>query len=326
MPPISAIYLRLPNWIGDVCMSLPSLHAILAAQIPVVVCARPWARDLLAAYDLAGFIEMKGRWREDRAAVHAFRKKAQHSHPRGILLPDSLSSAMVFKFGGVPSAGYRDDGRSLILRWPVNKPAGSLHAVESWHYLTSHALQRWHLDGLELPVKRHLGLKLAEHHYAEGHEALSQAGLQAGHYILIAPTATGLHHGKVKVWPHYQALTRLLQQQGHTVVMCPPPSEVEEAKKNAPDALCLPPLKLGAFATLAQRAALVICNDSGVSHLAAATSARQLTLFGVTQPERTGPWSEQAYCLGSAQAWPSLEQVVNHVNTVLAPQQVNRSA
>src|SRR5690606_17888416 len=155
---------------------------------------------------------------------------------------------------------------------------------------------------------------------------LAQAQLQPGGYVLIAPTATGLHHGKIKVWPHYQALTKLLQQQGHTVVMCPPPSEVEEAKKNAPDALCLPPLKLGAFATLAQHAALDICNDSGVSHLAAATGARQLTLFGVTQPERTGPWSDQASCLGSAQAWPSLEQVVNHVNTVLAQQQVNRSA
>src|SRR5690606_13366047 len=106
MPSISAIYLRLPNWIGDVCMSLPSLHALLLTQLPVVVCGRPWAHDLLRAYRLAGFIEMKGRWREDRAAVHTFRKKLQHAHPRGLLLPDSLSSAMVFKFAGVPSAGY----------------------------------------------------------------------------------------------------------------------------------------------------------------------------------------------------------------------------
>src|SRR5690606_38977164 len=90
MNPVSAIYLRMPNWIGDVCMSLPSLDAVLATGVPVVVCARGWARDLLAGYGLAGFIEMTGRWREDRAAVHAFRKKAAHAHPRGLLLPDSL--------------------------------------------------------------------------------------------------------------------------------------------------------------------------------------------------------------------------------------------
>src|SRR5690606_17225396 len=143
MNPISAIYLRMPNWIGDVCMSLPSLEAVLGTGLPVVVCARGWAKDLLSGYELAGFIEMKGRWREDRAAVHAFRKKAAHAHPRGLLLPDSLSSAMVFSFAGVPSAGYRDDGRSLILRWPVPKPTSNMHAVESWYSLTSHALRRW---------------------------------------------------------------------------------------------------------------------------------------------------------------------------------------
>lgn len=307
-------------------MSLPSLHALLDTQIPIVVCARPWARDLLAAYDLAGFIEMKGRWREDRAAVHAFRKKAQHPHARGILLPDSLSSAMVFKFGGIPSAGYRDDGRSLILRWPVNKPAASLHAVESWHYITSQALKRWSLPCSGLPVARRLGLHLADRHDAEGQQALLQAGLEPGSYILIAPTATGLHHGKVKVWPYYKELTQRLQSLGYTVVMCPPAAEADEAKKNAPDALCLPPLKLGAFATLAQLATLVICNDSGVSHLAAAADARQLTLFGVTQPERTGPWSDKASCLGSAQAWPTLEQAVDRVHALLTLQQVHSSA
>ncbi|MDS1142067.1 glycosyltransferase family 9 protein [Pusillimonas sp. SM2304] len=317
MSTISAIYVRLPNWIGDVCMSLPSLHTLLDTRVPIVVCARPWARDLLAAYKLGGFLDMKGRWREDRATVHAFRKKAQHSHPRGILLPDSLSSAMVFKFGGIPSAGYRDDGRSLILRWPVNKPSASLHAVESWHYITTQALKRWNYPTAELGDERILDLQLADRHHAEGRQALADAGLLPGQFVLIAPTATGLHRGKVKVWPHYDALTRRLQAQGHRVAMCPPPSEADAARKNAPTAICLPPLKLGAFATLTQLASLVICNDSGVSHLAAAAGARQLTLFGVTQPERTGPWSDKAICLGSAQAWPTLDQTVQRVNALL---------
>ncbi len=317
MSTISAIYLRLPNWIGDVCMSLPSLHALLDTGLTVVVCARPWARDLLAAYQLGGFIEMKGRWREDRAAVHAFRKKAQHAHPRGLLLPDSLSSAMVFKFGGVPSAGYRDDGRSLILRWPVNKPGNTLHAVQSWHYITTQALKRWNLPVSALPTPRQLGLQLAGRHEAEARQALADAGLHANNYILIAPTATGLHKGKIKVWPHYDTLTRHLQESGHTVVMCPPPAEVDEARKNAPSAVLIPPLKLGAFATLTRLSKLVICNDSGVSHLAAAVGARQLTLFGVTQPERTGPWSDQARCLGSAQQWPSEHDTQEFVDVLL---------
>ena len=137
-------------------MALPSLEALLGTQVPIVVCARPWAKDLLNGYPLAGFIEMKGRWREDRAAVNAYRKRAQHAHPRGLLLPDSLSSAMVFKFAGIPSAGYRDEGRSLILRWPLGKPPSDLHAVESWYHITAHALKRWNYAAPPLSSRRDL--------------------------------------------------------------------------------------------------------------------------------------------------------------------------
>lgn len=289
-------------------MSLPSLHALLDTRLPVVVCARGWARDLLSAYPLAGFVEMTGRWREDRAAVLAYRKKAQHVRPRGLLLPDSLSSAMVFKFAGVASAGYRDDGRSLILRWPMNKPAAGLHAVQSWYGLTVSALKRWGLPAPSNGPGDSLGLELTGQHHLDAASALKQVGAAAGQFVLIAPTATGLHRGKIKVWPHFDELSRHLQALGHTVVMCPPPAEVEAARKNAPYAVLLSPLKLGAFATLTRLASLVVCNDSGVSHVAAAAGAKQLTLFGVTDQKRTGPWSRNAVCLGSASGWPSLAE------------------
>lgn len=298
-------------------MSLPCLHALLNTGLPIVVCARAWAKDLLSAYPLAGHIEMTGRWREDRAAVDAYRKKHHPRRVRGLLLPDSLSSAMVFKFAGVPAAGYRDDGRSLILRWPINKPSDDLHAVESWYHLTTLALKRWGLPVLAKHPGQELSLELTGTHHTKAASALHDAGITAGKFILIAPTATGLHHGKVKVWPHFDRLTRALQAMGYTVAMCPPAAELEAALKNSPTATVLPSLKLGAFATLTQLASLVICNDSGVSHLAAAASAKQVTLFGVTDQHRTGPWSSHAICLGSASAWPSLDSVQQQVVDLL---------
>lgn len=308
MSTISAIYVRLPNWIGDVCMSLPCLDLLLKTGLPVVVCARPWARDLLSAYPIAGFVPMSGRWRKDRATVQTFRKKAHHAHARGLLLPDSLSSAMVFRFAGLPCAGHRDDGRSLILRWPITKSAQRLHAVESWYRLTRQALKKWGIGPTPEKAPVSLGLKLTNDHHETAEQLMLQSQLKSGHFVLIAPTAVGLHHGKNKVWPGFEALTQRLQQRGHTVVMCPPPSEIQQAYENAPSALCLPSVGLGAFARLTQHAALVICNDSGVSHIAAAADARQLTLFGVTQREHTGPWSANATCLGSATNWPQLDE------------------
>ncbi|MFJ1301540.1 glycosyltransferase family 9 protein [Pseudomonadota bacterium AL_CKDN230030165-1A_HGKHYDSX7] len=318
--PISCLYVRMPNWVGDVCMSLPSLRLALATGVPVVVCARPWARELLAGLDLAGFIPMRGKLGADRAAVRAHRLALGPNarSVRGLVLPDSLSSAAVFRLAGVPSAGYRDDGRSLLLRWPVRKPGQALHAVQSWYYLTRQALGAWGLPtGPEQPAPE-LDLPVTPPQTAQAQAALTEAGLDGKPFVLIAPTATGLHKGKVKVWPGFDGLTRHLQERGHTVLMCPPASEVDEARRNAPTATLLAPLPLGAFAALTQRAALVVCNDSGVSHVAAAAGADELTLFGVTRRSRTGPWSPKAILLGDEDAWPAQDAVESTTVALLA--------
>jgi heptosyltransferase-2 len=321
MPSISSLYVRLPNWVGDVCMSLPSLATLSAAGLRLVVCARPWAEELLAGLPAHEFIPMQGRLWQDRAAVNAHvRAHAApgQAAPRGLLLPDSLSSAAVFRLAGVRSAGYRDDGRSLLLRWPIDKPRGAMHAVRAWHNLTRTALQAWQLPaGSAEPAAVSL-LPLTSAHEIAAARTMAAAHLQERRFVLIAPTATGLHKGRIKVWPHFDGLVRRLQDEGWTVVMCPPPKEVEQARQNAPTAQVLPPLPLGALAALARQAALVICNDSGVSHLAAAAGARQLTLFGVTSPDRTGPWSPRAVCLGRENHWPDLDAAAQRARACLA--------
>ncbi|WP_349291647.1 glycosyltransferase family 9 protein [Achromobacter sp. Marseille-Q0513] len=269
------------------------------------------------------YTALRGRVGHARAADATPRgaRGGDGGRARGLLLPDSLSSALVFRLAGLPSAGYRDDGRSLLLRWPVDKPDASLHAVESWHYLTRAALTRWGPPAGPAPPAPPLDLPLPPAHARAAPEALAAPLPAAQRFVLIAPTATGLHKGKIKVWPGFDTLTRGLQNQGHTVVMCPPPAETDEARRNAPTAQLLPPLSLGAFAALTARSALVICNDSGVSHVAAAASARQLTLFGVTRPGRTGPWSPRAVCVGAEDAWPPEDEVEQQARRLLDGQQ-----
>ena len=291
-------------------MSLPGLDALIATGQPVVACAREWARDLLAAYPLSGFVPMGGGWRADRAAVHGARRGARHRHARGLLLPDSLSSALVFRFAGLPCAGYRDDGRSPLLRWPCTKPREPLHAVQSWFHLTRFALTQWRMAPPAADLGPDLNWHAAATHEAQAEQALAQAGLTTGRFALIAPTATGLHHGRVKVWGGFDSLARSLQTHGFAVAMAPPPAERAAAQVAAPTAQLLEPLGLGAFAALTRHAAVVICNDSGVSHLAAAAGARQITLFGVTCPSRTGPWSNRALRLGQMNAWPREPEVL----------------
>jgi heptosyltransferase-2 len=300
-------------------MSLPSLRKLQAPGIPVVICARPWARELLEGVEKEDFIPMQGPLFEDRAALYAHRQNIKHRKQRalGLIFPNSLSSAAVFALAGLPSAGYRSEGRSILLRWPFAKPTPPPHAVQTWYTLSYMALRCWGLAPGAAQAEPRLHLPLSAAHYAQAQQVLSQAGLAGQAFVLIAPTATGRHYGRIKVWNGFEQLSRALRARGYTVIMCPPPNEIHAAQNSVPSAQLLDSLPLGAFAALLTHAKLVVCNDSGVSHLAAAVAARQLTLFGVTQPTHTGPWSPHAVCLGSDQGWPTFEAVQHEVFTLL---------
>lgn len=303
------LYLRLPNWLGDVCMSLPVLEAFLARNYRVVVCARPWAKELLAGYPIFDFVPISGKWYSDAKRLKAHKAHYQTtSSIQGLSLPDSLSSALVFKLAGISAAGYKDDGRSWLLKWPISKPKARLHAVESWYHLAYQASLKW---------EQAIAPKAAQHLHLAGIEAPSpeKFGLDAKKInILIAPTAIGLHKGQNKVWPHFEALTQQLLAANFGVYMCPPPNEIEQALSNAPSATRIEALALPDFAQLCKSVDLVICNDSGVSHIAAAVDTPQITLIGVTDVSRTGPWSDQAHCMGEMGAWASIDQVLNSIN------------
>lgn len=300
------LYLRLPNWVGDACMCLPAIKRLQAAGLPLVLCGQPWAEDLFAGLAPAGFVPVGKGWRADRAAIRSRYPAGRGA--RGVVFTNSLSSAAALRLAGIRTAGYRGDGRSLLLTWPFNKREGR-HEVEIFHDLARLALWRWNVAG-SVPEEPDatLGLPLTEGHGAAADAALAAAGI-SGPFVLLSPTATGLHHGKAKAWPEFAALAASLQREGWTCVTCPPAHEVEQARAAVPTATILPSLPLGAFASLTAKAALVVCNDSGTSHVAAAAGARQITLFGVTRRERTGPWSKKAVCLGSDTAWPTLDEV-----------------
>ncbi len=311
------ILIRLPNWVGDVCMVLPALDLLDQHKVPYALCGRSWARSLLAGKSITGFVPMTDSVLGNMRSVKLFLRE-HPNYRRGLLLPDSLSSALSFRLAGLKSAGWRDDGRSVLLRWGFKKPTSSCHAVESWLDLTKRALNAWGLDSSNHLLANRLRLPIAKHHEQAAVAAIKEAGLQSGDFVLIAPTATGRHKGQEKVWPHFDALTRVLQNNKINVAMCPPDEEVDSAFRATPTATQIRPMELGAFCALTRHAKLVICNDSGVSHLCAAAGAKQLTLFGVTDPDRTGPWNPDAVLLGENNRWPQLAETIARVQPLLS--------
>ena len=309
---MTTVVARLPNHVGDACMALPAIRALVAAGWPLTLVGRAWGESLFAGLRLP-YTGIEGRVLSDRRRLRALR--ASLGDVCGLVLPNSFGSALSFFLAGIPAAGLASDGRRTLLKWAVADP-GPRHEVERFHAAARGALLAW---GSPEPaaIPTELGLPVTAAQRREAQQALREQGIDAP-FALLAPVAAGRHHGHAKHWAHFADLLPVLANRGLQVVAAPPPAEAAAVRAALPTATLLRPLPLGWFAALAAGAAVVIANDSGTSHIAAAVGARQVTIFGVTDRERTAPWSKRAVCVGANGTWPSLDEVVAAIDRALA--------
>lgn len=298
---------RLPNHVGDCCMTLPALRLLEASGFTPMLTGKRWAEDLMSGMGWR-FDPIEGHVTED---LHRIRYISNHlgSRPLGLLFPNSFSSALLFSIGRVRNAGFPTDGRRFLLDKVVEEP-GTMHEVERFFRLAHGAIKAWGGTPAWDSVPEELGMRLLARHEAAARNLMAEHGIPEN-FALLAPIARGLHHGKEKQWKHFNELCQPLRDMGIEPIVFPSVREEEANHAACPNARILPPTTLGNYAALAKRARIVIANDSGISHVAAAVSANQITLLGVTNPARTRPWNSKALCLGNnTDGWPSLQQVL----------------
>lgn len=296
-------------------MTLPALRLLEASGFTPMLTGKRWAEDLMSGMSWR-FDPIEGHVTED---LQRIRYISNHLGPRplGLLFPNSFSSALLFSIGRVRNAGFPTDGRRLLLEKVVEEPA-PMHEVERFFRLAHGAIKAWGGTPAWDEVPEELGMKLLARHEAAARNLMTQYNIPEK-FVLLAPIARGLHHGKEKQWKHFNELCTPLRKKGLEPIIFPSVREEEANKKACPDATILPPTTLGNYAALAKRAQLVIANDSGISHVAAAVGTKQITLLGVTDPARTRPWNQHAICLGnSVEGWPTIEAVLNSIDQHLA--------
>src|SRR5512144_1954901 len=97
---MTPLVVRLPNHLGDACMSIAALDALAAAGFELTLAGRPWIRPLFEAYPWRTVALRGGR----ADHVRALRETA-HGW-RGILFTNSFSTALEFRLAGVRATGY----------------------------------------------------------------------------------------------------------------------------------------------------------------------------------------------------------------------------
>ena len=292
-------------------MCLPALDLLAQSGHELVLVGKPWAAALFAGYDWR-VLNSQGSWIERIRALRAARGTSRGD--QAILFTNSFSSALEWRLGGYACTGYAADARGWLLARAVEIPRAWAHDMHTVEYYFDLARS---VTGSPPQVPPRLALTLAPAAQARAREHLAGAGVE-GPYTMLCPAVVGLHHGQTKAWSHFAPLCTALRASGVRVVASPGPGERAVVSAALPGATILPECDVGSFAALLRGAQLVVANDSGPSHVAAAVGAPLVVVFGVTNPVRTRPWTPDVDLVGGAEGWPDFGVVWDRVQRRLA--------
>jgi heptosyltransferase-2 len=266
-----------------------------------------WARDLLAGHGWP--VHTLPKTLSARVAqLRALKREALADDPgfgrrlNAVCFPYSFGSALEMRLAGLKAIGHAYEGRSLLLKRSAARPQG-VHELEVYWHLGSALL------GADAPPPATLGLRPSAQHLAQA-EALRQAsGVRPG-YVVACPFAGGTWSGEDKTWPAFADFMAMdLPDFGRDVLICPGPGEEDLAREKFASAMLLSGVGLGAYAALLQQAALMISNDTGPGHMAAAVGTPLISVLGPSDPALWRAWGPAVQLLQGAQGWPTRAQV-----------------
>ena len=292
------ILVRCPNWLGDLVMSTPGLRALRAAHPDAWIVAQMPA-NLIPLLEGADLCDELWPIEPRSAGVRALRAEAarveQGRFDRGVIIPESISSALRMRWGRVGRIiGFaRDPLRRLLLDEVVPAPLewGRRRLVSRERFVACLMESLGAPTGdlrLTLQVSHEeearLGVLLAEHDF-------DLERLRRDRPVVIAP---GASFGASKCWPaeSYAELADRIAQQGLPVILLGGPGEsavlraVQGAMKSKAIAFDAA-LDLGAVKALLRTSRALISNDAGARHVAAAFGVVGVVFLGPTSIEKT---------------------------------------
>jgi len=282
----------MPNWIGDAVMATPALGAIRATfpGAHVAIVANPLVAELFSFHPDCDQV-VRFNKQASHAGMRGFWKFCRELHADGydlaILLQNAFEAAVMAALSGIPRrAGYRTDGRGLLL-------TNGVPAVDKKHGLhhVDYYLQMLGQLGITGGTGR-LRLALTDEERGRAVERLGD-----GEWLAINP---GASYGAAKRWipERFAAVAEgLAAEFGVRVVLTGGPGELEIGR-DIEKAMKCPPVNLIGHTSVRELMAilahcrLVVTNDSGPMHIAAAFGVPIIAIFGSTDHTTTSPLAD----------------------------------
>ncbi|TDR29025.1 glycosyltransferase family 9 protein [Hydromonas duriensis] len=303
-----SLVVRAPNWIGDVVCCLPAWER-LSERYHLHIVGKGWLADLLCGYPNWSVYKLpRGLWKRRQLYLDIQRKvgKQQLSEiTNAVVFPTSLGSVLEMKLAGLRILGHAHEGRGVLLKKsiPMPPPDASIYK-RNWELSNVLLKQR-------LAPPQQIHFKIKPEVEAQTLELLKSHSLQSQSYITVCPFAVGQLAGKSKKWPYFSEWAHRMQALGYTVVCCPAASEEADWLAEYANIFALKGMSLAQYAAVLKHSKIVVANDTGPGHLAAAVGVPLISVYDVTNVETYGAIGSNVSVV-KVDGWPDVETVLKH--------------
>lgn len=289
--PLKKILMRGPNWVGDAVLAIPAIKAIRRRfpEAEITLLVRPWVAGVFTS---APFVDKV--WSEPRPAglgdwMRIATSIRKQRFDMALLFPNSFESAAMMFLGRVPQrVGYATDGRSWMLTQSMKPSSEKRHQIH--YYLDLAAAVSAAVDHPSIEIQA------SSEEKSQARKLLASVGIpQDRRFLVLNP---GAAYGSAKRWGEdrfAEAGDALAVELGIDVVIIGSEKErsiaerVQGLMRNRV-AVLNGKTSLETLIGVISESSLVLTNDSGPMHIAAALGVPTVAVFGPTDDMATGPY------------------------------------
>jgi heptosyltransferase II len=312
--PTGRLLVVMPTWLGDIVMATPALRALRQvypdAHITALVRRSmrpilepcPWADRCVSMRARGGLLPRTstgdGERRESTLRLAA--RLARGRFDTAVLLPNSFRTALLARLAGIPRRiGYDRDARGGLLTdrlLPRRRLGGFVPVPAIDYYL---GLARY-LGAANPDATMQLFTRPVDD--AKADALLTEAGYRVGDPRPLVLLNPGANYGDAKMWypDRFAAVADKLAERFDAVTAIngsprerPILAAVHAAAQRPIIDLARRGFDLRLLKSVVRRCSLMITNDTGPRHVAAAMGVPVVSIFGPTDPR----WAETGFVL-----------------------------
>jgi lipopolysaccharide heptosyltransferase II len=288
------ILIRGPNWVGDAVLAIPALKAVRSnfPEAEITLLVRPWVAGLFTS---APFIDRVwteakptklGDWTRITRDIRAF------DFDLALLLPNSFESALMMFLARVPNrVGYATDGRTWMLTNSIEPSTNRRHQIH--YYLDLAKAIRAETDNPSIEIAA------TDEERQAARSLLAEEGIVRGaRFLVLNP---GAAYGSAKRWheDRFADVADILAAEMELGVAMigseseRPIAEQIRSRMKRPGAVLSGRTSLETLIGVLAESTLMITNDSGPMHIAAALGIPTVAVFGSTDERVTSPFGRR---------------------------------